>query len=163
PLPLSYAILRQDGSVSLFIDRRKLAPGLDRHLGNAVSVEPQERLGPALDSLSAEGGRIQADPATAPSWIFDRLATAGAKIPPDRGAGGANHALLARFPRAIPRRHHRHHPHHHDRRTERGDARPLHPRAEGPHRARHRTLPEGHDRDAARRTRPPLAVASRAR
>ncbi len=30
PLPLSFAILRDDGGVRLFIDRRKLAPGLDR-------------------------------------------------------------------------------------------------------------------------------------
>ena len=80
PLPLSYAILRQDGSVTLFIDRRKLAPGLDRHLGNAVAVEPPERLGPALDALAAAGGRVQADPATASSWIFDRLGKAGAQI-----------------------------------------------------------------------------------
>ncbi len=45
PLPLSFAILRDDGSVTLFIDRRKLAPGLDRHLGNGVAIEPPERLG----------------------------------------------------------------------------------------------------------------------
>ncbi|MGH7028796.1 MAG: aminopeptidase P family N-terminal domain-containing protein, partial [Stellaceae bacterium] len=37
PLPLSFAILRDDASVTLFIDRRKLAPGLDRHLGDAVT------------------------------------------------------------------------------------------------------------------------------
>src|ERR1700730_7849291 len=60
PLPLSFAILRQDGSVSLFIDRRKLVPGLERHLGNAVTVLPPEQLGPALDALAAEGGRVQA-------------------------------------------------------------------------------------------------------
>jgi Xaa-Pro aminopeptidase len=80
PLPLSFAILRQDGSVSLFIDRRKLVSGLERHLGNAVTVLPPERLGPALDELAAEGGRVQADPATAASWVFDRLTGAGAKI-----------------------------------------------------------------------------------
>jgi Xaa-Pro aminopeptidase len=84
PLPLSFAILRQDGSVSLFIDRRKLAPGLDRHLGNAVAVEPPERLGPALDALAtrskANGAPVQVDPATAASWIFDRLQKAGGDI-----------------------------------------------------------------------------------
>jgi Xaa-Pro aminopeptidase len=37
-------------------------------------------LGPALDELAAEGGRVQADPATAASWVFDRLTEAGAKI-----------------------------------------------------------------------------------
>jgi Xaa-Pro aminopeptidase len=80
PLPLSFAILRQDGSVTLFIDRRKLAPGLERHLGNGVTVMPPGELGPALDALAAEGGRVQADPATAASWIFDRLETAKADI-----------------------------------------------------------------------------------
>ena len=80
PLPLSFAILRQDGSVSLFIDRRKLVPGIERHLGNAVTVVPPKQLGPALDELAAQGGTVQADPATAASWVFDRLAAAGAKI-----------------------------------------------------------------------------------
>jgi Xaa-Pro aminopeptidase len=80
PLPLSFAILRNDGTVDLFIDRRKLVPGIERHLGNAVSVLPPEQLGPALDEFAAKGGRIQADPATAASWVFDRLAAAGAKI-----------------------------------------------------------------------------------
>ncbi len=80
PLPLSFAILRQDGSVTLFIDRRKLAPGLDRHLGNAVAIEPPERLASALEGLAKSGARVQADPATAASWIFDRLKEAGGNI-----------------------------------------------------------------------------------
>src|SRR5229473_1902324 len=80
PLPLSFAILRQDGTVTLFIDRRKLAPGLERHLGNGVNVAPPERLGPALDEFAAEGGRVQVDPASAASWVVDRLEAAGAKI-----------------------------------------------------------------------------------
>ena len=45
PLPLSFAILRRDGSVALFIDRRKLAPGLERHLGNEVAVDAARRAG----------------------------------------------------------------------------------------------------------------------
>jgi Xaa-Pro aminopeptidase len=80
PLPLSFAILRQDGAVTLFIDRRKLVPGLDRHLGNQVTVAPPEALGPALDDLAAEGVRVQVDPATAAAWVFDRLEAAKAKI-----------------------------------------------------------------------------------
>jgi Xaa-Pro aminopeptidase len=80
PLPLSFAILRRDGSVTLFIDRRKLVPGLERHLGNAVTLMPPEAFGPALDALAAEGGHVQVDPATAASWIFDRLEAGGAKI-----------------------------------------------------------------------------------
>ena len=75
PLPLSFAILMADGAVTLFIDRRKLTPGLDRHLGNAVTIEAPERLGAALDALATEG-RVQVDPATGASWVFDRLAAA---------------------------------------------------------------------------------------
>ena len=80
PLPLSFAVLRQDGSVTLFIDRRKLAPGLDRHLGNAVTIEMPDRLGPALDALASSGARVQVDPATAASWVFDRLEKSGGNI-----------------------------------------------------------------------------------
>jgi Xaa-Pro aminopeptidase len=80
PLPLSFAILRQDGTVSLFIDRRKLVPGLERHLGNQVTVLPPDRLGPALDELAGVAGRVQIDPATAASWVVDRLEGAGAII-----------------------------------------------------------------------------------
>src|SRR3954451_1111371 len=80
PLPLSFAILRQDGSVTLFIDRRKLAPGLDRHLGNSVTIEAPDRLGPALDTLASAGARVQVDPGTAASWVFDRLEKSGGHI-----------------------------------------------------------------------------------
>jgi Xaa-Pro aminopeptidase len=80
PLPLSFAILRQDGSVTLFIDRRKLAPSLERHLGNQVTIGPPEGLGPALDDLASAGARVQVDPATAAAWVFDRLDAANAKI-----------------------------------------------------------------------------------
>ncbi len=80
PLPLSFAILHAGGAVDLFIDRRKLVPGLDGHLGNAVAVQPPDQLGPALDALGRSGKRVQADPATAAAWIFDRLAAAGAGL-----------------------------------------------------------------------------------
>jgi Xaa-Pro aminopeptidase len=79
PLPLSFAILRADASVTLFIDQRKLVPGIERHLGNGVSIEAPERLGTVLDALAKEG-RVHADPATAASWVFDRLGAAGATI-----------------------------------------------------------------------------------
>jgi len=79
PLPLSFAIVKADGEVTLFIDRRKLVPGLDRHLGNSVTIEAPDRLGAALDAL-AKQGKVQVDPATAASWVFDRLGKAGAQI-----------------------------------------------------------------------------------
>ena len=80
PLPLSFAILHADATVTLFIDRRKLAPGIDRHLGNSVAIGAPDEFGPALDALAGEGGLVQADPASAASWIFDRLEAGGARI-----------------------------------------------------------------------------------
>ena len=72
-------------------------------------------------------------------------------------------ALSDRFRRAVSRRHHRHHAHRADRRAAarapRSLPRPLHARAEGPHRHRRGALPEGHDRRAARHARPHRALA----
>ena len=68
-----------------------------------------------------------------------------------------------RFRRAIRGRHHRRHPHGRRRRADRGDARPLHPRAQGPHRHRHRGVSGGHQRRPARSAGAHGAVAGRAR
>jgi Xaa-Pro aminopeptidase len=80
PLPLSFAILRKDGSVDLFIDPRKLAPGLAAHLGNGVSVQHPSGFGAALEALGRGGARIQAEEASAASYVFDRLKAGGARI-----------------------------------------------------------------------------------
>ncbi|MDQ2105544.1 aminopeptidase P family protein, partial [Azospirillum isscasi] len=83
PLPLSFAILKDDGQVDLFIDRRKLAPGVESHLGNHVAVRAPDELGAALDGLGREGRKVMADPASTSAWIFDRLHMAGAKVERD--------------------------------------------------------------------------------
>jgi Xaa-Pro aminopeptidase len=80
PLPLSFAILNRDASVELFIDRRKLAAGMENHLGNEVAVQPPAEFGPALDRLGSAGKRVQLDPGSASSWIFARLGAAGAAL-----------------------------------------------------------------------------------
>jgi Xaa-Pro aminopeptidase len=80
PLPLSFAILRKEGEVDLFVDRRKLAPGLDRHLGNAVAIAPPEAFGAALDRLGAAKRCVQVDPASAAAWVPERLTAAGATL-----------------------------------------------------------------------------------
>jgi Xaa-Pro aminopeptidase len=80
PLPLSFAILNRDASVELFIDRRKLAAGMEKHLGNEVAVQPPGEFGPALDRLGAAGKRVQLDPGSASAWIFARLGAAGAVL-----------------------------------------------------------------------------------
>lgn len=76
PLPLSFAILHRDATVDLFIDRRKLTPGLGEHLGNAVSIRAPEDFATALGALAGKAVRI--DPATTAAWISDRLA--GARV-----------------------------------------------------------------------------------
>ncbi len=82
PLPLSFAVLHRDASVDLFIDPRKLVPGLAAHLGNAVRVRPPAELGPALDALAAAGKTVRVDPQSAAAWVFDRLAAAGRPAEP---------------------------------------------------------------------------------
>ncbi len=77
PLPLSFAVLHRDGTVDLFIERLKLAPGLERHFGNGVAVHAPAELGAALDRLGESKARVLADPASAPAWVFDRLTRAG--------------------------------------------------------------------------------------
>jgi len=78
PLALGFALVRQDGQVDLFIDRRKLTPGIEAHLGNGVAVRAPDELAGALDDL--KGQTVQVDPASAAAWIFERLAAAGATI-----------------------------------------------------------------------------------
>jgi Xaa-Pro aminopeptidase len=80
PLPLSFALVAGDGTVELFIDRRKLTPAVFPHLGNGVSVREPAEFGPALDALAAAHRRVQVDPASAAAWIFERLQSAGAEI-----------------------------------------------------------------------------------
>ncbi len=78
PLPLSFAVLKADSAVDWFVDARKLDDGMRRHLGDGVTIREPAAFGAALDAR--KGSRVQADPATAAAWIFDRLASAGAVI-----------------------------------------------------------------------------------
>ena len=56
PLPLSFALLRADGSVDWFVAPEKLGPELKAQLGNGVGPREPGALGPALDRL----GEMQA-------------------------------------------------------------------------------------------------------
>ncbi len=78
PLPLGFAILEGSGAVALFIDPRKLLPGVVQALGNQVAIREPDALRDALDALGAAGKRVQLDPASAPAWIANRLDAAGA-------------------------------------------------------------------------------------
>src|SRR6185503_18664410 len=78
PLPLSFAILMRDGSADWFLDPRKITPELRPHLGAEVRLRAPGEFAEALAAF--KGAKVQADPATAASWIFDRLEEAGATI-----------------------------------------------------------------------------------
>ncbi|MDZ4380005.1 MAG: aminopeptidase P family protein [Parvibaculum sp.] len=80
PLPLSFALLHEDGHADLFIDERKLDDAARAHLGNIVTVHPRDALGGALDALGAAKKTVLVDPATCASWIEARLAAAGAEV-----------------------------------------------------------------------------------
>jgi len=80
PLALSFAILRDDGCVSLFMDRRKAAPGLREHLGNEVELAEPDAFGPALEALGQDGKPVLVDSAGTPAWVFERLGAAGAAV-----------------------------------------------------------------------------------
>ncbi len=80
PFPLSFAVLNADGHVDLFIDRRKLTPGIDTWLGNGVTVRAPEEFAAQLESLGRSKKRVQIDPATASGWTFDQLNKGGATI-----------------------------------------------------------------------------------
>ncbi len=79
PLPLSFAILRDDGSVQLFLDRRKVTPELRAHLDADVERLSPAKFGPALEALG-QAGPVLADPASAAEWVFHRLKAARAEV-----------------------------------------------------------------------------------
>ena len=80
PLPLGFAFLRRDASVVLFMDDRKLATGLVDYLGPGVTIHPLEEFGHGLDELGGQRWRVVCHSERSASWIFDRLAQAGAEV-----------------------------------------------------------------------------------
>jgi Xaa-Pro aminopeptidase len=80
PLPLAFALIASSGSVLLFVDKKKTTPGLDQHLGKDVQILDPATLGPTLDEWGSKKKHVSLDGARDPSWVFDRLHKAGAKI-----------------------------------------------------------------------------------
>jgi Xaa-Pro aminopeptidase len=78
PLPLAQAILRKDGSATLFIAPAKVTPGLADWLGPEVEIALPEALEPALAALA--GQVVSIDPAQSSAWYFDRLEAASARV-----------------------------------------------------------------------------------
>jgi Xaa-Pro aminopeptidase len=80
PLPHGFALVEAAGPLTLFVDPRKLMPGLRAHLGNGVALAHPGELPGALDGLGAARRAVLLDPAAQPAWLFDRLTRAGAKL-----------------------------------------------------------------------------------
>ncbi|QQQ19004.1 aminopeptidase P family protein [Brevundimonas vitis] len=78
PLPLGQAVLRADGTATLFLDPAKVGNDLAAWLGDAVELKAPEALEAALDGLA--GRKVLIDPAQSSAWYFDRLEAAGATI-----------------------------------------------------------------------------------
>ncbi|QQA41828.1 aminopeptidase P family protein [Pelagovum pacificum] len=76
PVPLTFAILRDDGSVELFCGPGQ-ADGVTDHLGPDVAVLPREGLQAALAELD---GPVLLDPRSAPQLLADALESSGVKI-----------------------------------------------------------------------------------
>jgi len=73
PLPLSLAVLHDDGHCDLFLDFAKRTPELDAHLGNQVTVRPQDEFAAAMTELASGGGRVRVDPGLSADWVFTQL------------------------------------------------------------------------------------------
>jgi Xaa-Pro aminopeptidase len=90
PLPLSFAILYDDGEVELFIDARKLTGAAAAHLGNSVRVLPPDQFGSALADLGAaafgeaaqrgQKPRVLVDSASGSVWIASQVEAGGAQV-----------------------------------------------------------------------------------
>lgn len=76
PLALAFAVLHVDETVDLFIDRRKLSPGMAAHLGNGVRVREPAAFEAALRGLR---GRVAAAPDSAAEQVFRALGAGGAE------------------------------------------------------------------------------------
>lgn len=91
PVALSFAILRDDASATLFIADAKLTDVTRRHLGNVVEIAEPDQLVEVLGRFS--GKTVRYDPVTMPVWFKTTLQEAGAII-------AANPDLVS-LPRAI--------------------------------------------------------------
>lgn len=80
PAFLAYAILREDASVTLFVDERKLAdPEVREQLGD-TEVRPIDTFTAAVDELASQCKRVLVDRSRTPLAVVDRLKAAGAVV-----------------------------------------------------------------------------------
>lgn len=80
PLPLGRAIIKKDGTASLFLAPEKVDNQLPAYLGDEVDLRAEADISTALEQLGIKGARVAVDPALAPSKYADDLRAAGAVI-----------------------------------------------------------------------------------
>ena len=78
PLPLARAIVRDDGSATLFADPAKESEGLREHLGNEVTLAPIDTMPEALSELTDQ--TVSLDTALASAWFFQAIEVAGGTL-----------------------------------------------------------------------------------
>ena len=80
PLPLCQAIFYVTARVAVFVDSRKVSPGLTSHLGSDVSLETPEAFERALRQLGEQSQQVLCDPMKTNIWIFSTLTKHGARL-----------------------------------------------------------------------------------
>ncbi|MGA0706174.1 MAG: aminopeptidase P family protein [Steroidobacteraceae bacterium] len=78
PLLLGFALIDAVGQVTLFTDPAKIPEGFAAHVGEGVTVCPEDAAPEAFRQL--KGKRVLADPDTANAWCQLSLAAAGAEL-----------------------------------------------------------------------------------
>ncbi|MCG2839608.1 aminopeptidase P family protein [Sandaracinobacter sp. RS1-74] len=77
PVVRAFAILRADGSATLYTDPVKIPAEVKAHLGPDVAIEPYDAFGPALERLE---GTVMLDPAWSVAAIFEALGRGKARV-----------------------------------------------------------------------------------
>jgi Xaa-Pro aminopeptidase len=78
PLLLANAIIGTDGHVTLYTDPEKITADIQTHLGNDVTVAPEDKL--ADDFKAWQGKTLIVDPSTSSAWHSQSLKDAGATV-----------------------------------------------------------------------------------
>ena len=78
PLPLGSALLRSDGTATLFVKPEKVTPALRAFLGNEVAISSEADFPTALTGLA--GQRVLVDPALSSAHVFSGLEASGADV-----------------------------------------------------------------------------------
>ncbi|MEJ2530790.1 MAG: M24 family metallopeptidase [Halioglobus sp.] len=80
PVLQSFALLRADGSLMLFVDSGRIPEGFSEHVGKGVTVRPETDASAAFAAFS--GSRVLADPRGANAWTQLALEQSGATLVP---------------------------------------------------------------------------------